>query len=182
MKKKAKISKAAVIIIVFICLMLLFVIMFVSPAKKLTYGIITDVFTKESKTDTDKRFDNIDKQMRDFEKRGLILIKESDRSKLPSLDYRITINGEGASVTFSNTSGYCEIKIICPHYVSADKSVLCELYNEFAFYGTSTGEIIGYTQSITPDPQTAKPYFFTSSDKEYMSLSNDGLMLIGVVK
>lgn len=182
MKEKARISKTGAFVITFLCIILLAVILFVSPAKKLTYGIITDVFAKETKAQTEKRFDDIDKRMHDFEKQGLIIITESDRSKLPSLDYLIKINGEETSVTFSNTSDYCEIKIVCPKYVTTDKTVLCELYNEFAYYGTSIDDLIEYTQTISTDSKTAESEYFTASDKEYMCIGTDGLMLIGAVK
>lgn len=173
---------AFVLIIVFALLALIAVILFATPLKIYTNGFLTSFYTDETAEESEERFDDIDKKVKELAEEFDIEIKESDRSNRPSLDYILVSDSSQLCVTFSNTEGYLNMTIICQEYMAADKNLLSAFYNCFCFSSVESLEIIQYIEQLPVNSETMDPIYFTSSKREYMEMRMDGLVLSGAVE
>lgn len=182
MNKKKKPRWVLILVIVFVALALIAVILFATPLKTYTNGFLTSFYTDETAEESEKRFDDIDKKVKEFAKENNLEIEESDRSKQPSLDYRFKFENSRFSVTFSNTEGYLNMNITCPEYMAVDKNLISEFYNSYCFSSIESPEIIQYIEQLSSNSKTIDPIYFTSSKREYMELGLDGLVISGAVE
>ena len=141
-----------ILVIVFVSLALIALILFATPLKTYTNGFLTSFYTDETAEESEKRFDDIDKKVKEF------------------------------AVTFSNTEGYLNMKITCPEYMAVDKNVISEFYNSYCFSNIDSREIIQYIEQLSSNSKTIDPIYFNSSKREYMELGLDGLVISGAVE
>lgn len=182
MNARKKPNIAFILIAVFAALALIALILFATPLKTYTNGFLTSFFTDETPEESEARFDEIDKKVKELADEYDMEIEESDRSNRPSLDYRFTFGSSQLCVTFSNTEGYLNMTIICQEYMAADKNVISAFYNSFCFSSVEAIEIINYIEQLPAGSQTNEPTYFTSSGREYMEMKLDGLVLSGAVE
>ncbi len=182
MNTRKKPRLAFVMIAVFALLALIAVIMFATPLKTYTNGFLASFYTDETAEESEERFDEIDKKVRELADEFDMEIKESDRSKRPSLDYRFVLDNSQIYVTFSNTEGYMNMTLICQEYMAADKNVLSKFYNSFCFSNVKSLEIIQYIEQLPVNSKTGEAVYFNSSGREYMKMEPDGLVLSGAVE
>lgn len=182
MNARKKPNLIFVFIIVFALLALIALILFATPLKTYTNGFLASFYTDETAEESEKRFDKIDKKVKELAGEFNIEIEESDRSNRPSLDYRLNSGNSQLYVTFSNTEGYLNMTVTCQEYMSADKNMLSELYNSFCFSNVKSLEIIQYIEQLPVNSKTMDPIYFNSSKREYMEIGLDGLVLSGAVE